>query len=133
MERLVAEEMEHLSELLRLRGAIKDEYVAAFLDGVIREIHLRIRLLEALRAPDLPYGGDGLKMDEVVARLNDMCEQYEAHMQLIKSLRAGARTQLELEVIGSLEKSIERTHLMLRMLINALGELSKAEAASSGL
>ncbi|AEA12834.1 hypothetical protein TUZN_1358 [Thermoproteus uzoniensis 768-20] len=130
MERLLAGELEHLTELLKLRGAVEDEYMAAFLDGIIREIHLRVRLLEALDIPDLPHDGERLDVNEVVTRLNEMCERYEAHMALMKSLRASAKTQLELEVVAAMEKSIERTHLMLRMLINALTEFSKTAKSS---
>jgi len=32
MERLLAGELDHLTELLKLRGAVTDEYMAAFLD-----------------------------------------------------------------------------------------------------
>jgi hypothetical protein len=132
MERLLAGELDHLTELLKLRGAVTDEYMAAFLDGIIREVYLRARLLEALRMPDLPHEGGGLELGEAVDRLNEMCRRYEAHMSLVKSLRASAETQLELEVIAAMEKSIERTHLMPRMLINALTELPKAAQRAEG-
>jgi len=132
MERLLAGELDHLTELLKLRGAVTDEYMAAFLDGIIREVYLRARLLEALRMPDLPHEGGGLELGEAVDRLNEMCRRCEAHMSLVKSLRASAETQLELEVIAAMEKSIERTHLMLRMLINALTELPKAAQRAEG-
>ncbi|MEL9990394.1 MAG: hypothetical protein QXP98_01415 [Thermoproteus sp.] len=125
MERLIADEIDHLAELLRLRGSIKDEYIAAFLDGIIKETQLRARLLDALRAPELAATNGELDVKDVVQRLDEMCRHYEAHLGLIKSLRASAKTPLELEVIASIEKSVERTHLSLRMLINALSELAK--------
>ncbi|MEZ0248273.1 MAG: hypothetical protein ABWJ97_03270 [Thermoproteus sp.] len=125
MERLMADEIDHLAELLRLRGSIKDEYIAAFLDGIIRETQIRARLLDALRAPELAASNGELDVREVVQRLEEMCRHYESHLSLMKSLRASAKTPLELEVIASVEKSVERTHMSLRMLINALSEFAK--------
>jgi hypothetical protein len=110
--------------MLRLRGALSDDYLAAFLDGVIRETYLRLRLLDALKAHDLPaLSGAGL--DNALSALDKMCGDLERHLEEVKRLRSSARTPLELELIASLEKSIERTHLALRMLINALSEKLK--------
>lgn len=124
MEALAAYEVEHLAEMLRLRGAVSDEYLVTFLDGIIRETYLRLRMLEALRIPDLPALSDA-ELNNALAALDKMCEDYERHLEEVKKLRSSAKTPLELELIASLEKSIERTHLALRMLINALSERLK--------
>jgi len=41
-------------------------------------------------------------------------------------MRETAKTSLELEVVAALEKSIERSRIAVRMLINALTEVVKA-------
>lgn len=120
MEQIIRDEMDHISELLRLRGSIKDEYLSEFIDSAIRETYLRLRLLEILNVRDLPPIEGPREEADVVERLNEMCKHYEAHLSMIRSLRNAAKTPLELEVIASIEKSVERTHLALRMLINAL-------------
>jgi len=50
---------------------------------------------------------------------------YEEHLAEVKKLGEAAKTPLELEVVAALEKSIERTHITMRMLINALTEVAK--------
>jgi hypothetical protein len=134
MERLLAGELDHLTELLKLRGAVTDEYMAAFLDGIIRG---GIPQGEAPGSaqdarPPARRRRLGAGARRWIGSTQYRTHSYEAHMSLVKSLRASAETQLELEVIAAMEKSIERTHLMLRMLINALTELPKAAQRAEG-
>jgi len=59
-----------------------------------------------------------------------LCKHYEEHLAEVKRLREAAKTPLELEVVAALEKSIERSHITVRMLINALTEAAKASQAT---
>lgn len=120
MESLISQEITHLSEMLKLKGSIADDYLAAFLDGVVRETYLRLKLLELLRTADVEAPREPAELGDILRTLDEMCARYEQHIEQIKRLRQSAKTPLELELISSVERSLERTHLSLRMLMNAL-------------
>jgi hypothetical protein len=63
-------------------------------------------------------------LEEVVRTLEEMCSHYEQLLADIRQLREAAKTPLELELVAALEKSLERSHVNVRMLINALTERS---------
>lgn len=123
MATVLGEELRHLVELAQLKSAVESEYLKEFIDGIIRETYLRIRLLDVLAVPDISLVGVEKKpLEEVIKGLEDMCGHYERHLAEVKKLREGAKTPIELEVISALEKSLERSHVTIRMLINALTE-----------
>lgn len=123
MDRVRSAELAHLAELMKLKAAVGSDYLKEFVDGVIRETYLRIRLLDVLSLPDISLdAGEKRPLEEVVRTLETMCAHYEEHLAEVRKLRESAKTPLELEVIGALEKSLERSHVAIRMLINALTE-----------
>ncbi|AAL63533.1 hypothetical protein PAE1517 [Pyrobaculum aerophilum str. IM2] len=123
MDKVRSEELHHLVELMKLKSAVKSDYIAEFVDGIIRETYLRLRLLDVLSLPEISLNtGESKPLEEVIKTLEDMCQRYEEHLAEIKKLRERAKTPLELEIIASLEKSLERSHITTRMLINALTE-----------
>ncbi|MEM4422961.1 hypothetical protein [Pyrobaculum sp.] len=91
--------------------------------GLIRETYLRLKLLDVLSLPEISLKtGESKPLGEVINTLEEMCQHYEEHLAQIRKLREGAKTPLELELIAALEKSLERSHITIRMLINALSE-----------
>ncbi|MEM0485174.1 MAG: hypothetical protein QW434_10825 [Pyrobaculum sp.] len=123
MEKLRGEELLHLVELMKLKSAVNSDYIAEFVDGIIRETYLRLKLLDVLSLPEISLKtGESKPLGEVINTLEEMCQHYEEHLAQIRKLREGAKTPLELELIAALEKSLERSHITIRMLINALSE-----------
>ncbi|MCC6031846.1 MAG: hypothetical protein LM566_02885 [Pyrobaculum sp.] len=126
MDRLRGAELLHLVELVKLKSAVESDYLKEFIDGIIRETYLRLRLLDVLSMPEISLNSAESKpLEEVVRTLEEMCSQYEQHRADIKHLREAAKTPLELELVAALEKSLERSHVTIRMLINALTERSR--------
>jgi hypothetical protein len=127
MERLRAEELLHLVELVKLKSAVDSEYLKEFLDGIIRETYLRLRLLDVLSLPEFSLNAaERRPLEEVVKTLEEMCARYEQHISDVRRLRDSAKTPLELELVAALEKSLERSHVTIRMLINALTEATSS-------
>ncbi|ABP50223.1 MULTISPECIES: hypothetical protein [Pyrobaculum] len=123
MDRVRSEELLHLVELMKLKNVAKSEYLAEFIDGIIRETYLRLRLLDVLSTPEITLNVEEQKpLDEIIRTLEDMCKHYEAHLAELRKLRVAAKTPLELELVAAMEKSLERSHVAIRMLINALTE-----------
>lgn len=122
MDKVRSEELQHLVELAKLKSAVDSDYLKEFVDGLIRETYLRLKLLDVLSLPDVTLTAEKEPVDKVVKTLEEMCKHYEEHLAEIKKLREAARTPLELEVVAALEKSLERSHIAIRMLINALTE-----------
>jgi len=126
MDRLRGVELLHLVELVKLKSAVESDYLKEFIDGIIRETYLRLRLLDVLSMPEISLNSAESKpLEEVVRTLEEMCSQYEQHRADIRHLREAAKTPLELELVAALEKSLERSHVTIRMLINALTERSR--------
>jgi hypothetical protein len=126
MDRLRGAELLHLVELVKLKSAVESDYLKEFIDGIIRETYLRLRLLDVLSMPEISLNSAESKpLEEVVKTLEEMCTQYEQHRTDIRHLREAAKTPLELELVAALEKSLERSHVTIRMLINALTERSR--------
>ena len=126
MDRVRSEELLHLVELMKLKNAAKSEYLTEFIDGIIRETYLRLRLLDVLSTPEITLNVEEQKpLEEIIKTLEDMCKHYEAHLAELRKLRAAAKTPLELELVAAMEKSLERSHVAIRMLINALSEAGK--------
>jgi hypothetical protein len=108
-----------------LKSAVESDYLKEFIDGIIRETYLRLRLLDVLSMPEISLNSAESKpLEEVVRTLEEVCPQYEQHRADLKHLREAAKTPLELELVAALEKSLERSHVTIRMLINALTERS---------
>jgi len=125
MDKLRGAELLHLVELVKLKSAVDSDYLKEFIDGIIRETYLRLRLLDVLSMPEiLLNSAESKPLEEVVRTLEEMCSQYEQHRADIRQLREAAKTPLELELVAALEKSLERSHVTIRMLINALTERS---------
>lgn len=123
MDRFRSDELLHLVELMKLKSAVESEYLREFINGIIRETYLRIRLIELLSLPEMSLGApDAKPLEEVVKTLEEMCRHYEEHLAEVRKLRESAKTPLELELIAAVEKSLERSHISVRMLINALTE-----------
>jgi predicted DNA-binding protein YlxM (UPF0122 family) len=109
-----------------LKSAVESDYLKEFIDGIIRETYLRLRLLDVLSMPEISLNSAESKpLEEVVKTLEEMCTQYEQLLADIRHLREAAKTPLELELVAALEKSLERSHVTIRMLINALTERSR--------
>jgi len=126
MDKLRGAELLHLVELVKLKSAVESDYLKEFIDGIIRETYLRLRLLDVLSMPEISLNSAESKpLEEVVKTLEEMCTQYEQHRTDIRHLREAAKTPLELELVAALEKSLERSHVTIRMLINALTERSR--------
>jgi hypothetical protein len=126
MDKLRGAELLHLVELVKLKSAVESDYLKEFIDGIIRETYLRLRLLDVLSMPEISLNSAESKpLEEVVKTLEEMCSQYEQHRADIRHLREAAKTPLELELVAALEKSLERSHVTIRMLINALTERSR--------
>jgi hypothetical protein len=126
MDKLRGAELLHLVELIKLKSAVESDYLKEFIDGIIRETYLRLRLLDVLSMPEISLNSAESKpLEEVVRTLEEMCSQYEQHRADIRHLREAAKTPLELELVAALEKSLERSHVTIRMLINALTERSR--------
>jgi hypothetical protein len=126
MDKLRGAELLHLVELVKLKSAVDSDYLKEFIDGIIRETYLRLRLLDVLSMPEISLNSAESKpLEEVVRTLEEMCSQYEQHRADIRQLREAAKTPLELELVAALEKSLERSHVTIRMLINALTERSR--------
>ena len=126
MDRLRGAELLHLVELVKLKSAVESDYLKEFIDGIIRETYLRLRLLDVLSMPEISLNSAESKpLEEVVKTLEEMCTQYEQLLADIRHLREAAKTPLELELVAALEKSLERSHVTIRMLINALTERSR--------
>ncbi len=128
MSSLAMMEMEHIGELLKLRRAVPSDIVREFIDGFIREAYYRLRLVDALsHEVAIPEGEtpEELRFDDVVRRLNDMCRHYEEHLALIREMRGRASSPMELELLAVIERSLERSHTTIRMLINAIDELRR--------
>ncbi len=126
MDKLRGAELLHLVELVKLKSAVESDYLKEFIDGIIRETYLRLRLLDVLSMPEISLNSAESKpLEEVVRTLEEMCSQYEQHRADIRHLREAAKTPLELELVAALEKSLERSHVTIRMLINALTERSR--------
>jgi len=131
MDKVRSHELTHLAELMKLKASVESEYLREFIDGLIRETYLRVKLLDALSLPEMALeAAEKRPLDEVIKALEAMCEHYEEHLAEVKKLREAAKTPLELEVVAALEKSIERSHITVRMLINALTETAKASQAT---
>ncbi|MGB9705064.1 MAG: hypothetical protein ACPL3C_06410 [Pyrobaculum sp.] len=123
MDRFTSDELLHLVELMKLKSAVDSEYLREFINGIIRETYLRIRLMDLLSLPDISLSApDAKPLEEVVGALEEMCKHYEEHLAGVRKLRESAKTPLELELIAAVEKSLERSHIAVRMLINALTE-----------
>ena len=123
MDRLRSEELLHLVELVKLKSAVESNYLKEFIDGIIRETYLRLRILDVLSLPEISLDSAEEKpLRDVVKNLEDMCTRYEQHLADVRRLREAAKTPLELELAAALEKSLERSHVTIRMLINALTE-----------
>jgi len=123
VDRFRSDELLHLVELMKLKSAVESEYLREFINGIIRETYLRIRLIELLSLPEMSLGApDAKPLEEVVKTLEEMCRHYEEHLAEVRKLRESAKTPLELELIAAVEKSLERSHISVRMLINALTE-----------
>lgn len=123
MERLLGDELHHLVTLIQLRSVMDSEYLREFIDNIARETYTRIKLLDVLSTPEISITkAERRPLEEVVKSLEDMCSHYEQHLTEVKKLRERAKTPLELEVALAIEKSVERTHVALRMFINALTE-----------
>ncbi|MCU7788316.1 hypothetical protein ODS41_10385 [Pyrobaculum sp. 3827-6] len=123
MDRFTSDELLHLVELMKLRGAVESEYLREFINGIIRETYLRIRLMDLLSLPDISLSApDAKPLEEVVKTLEEMCKHYEERLAEVRKLRESAKTPLELELVAAVEKSLERSHIAVRMLINALTE-----------
>ena len=119
-------ELLHLVELIKLKSAVESDYLKEFIDGIIRETYLRLRLLDVLSMPEISLNSaERRPLEEVVRTLEEMCSQYEQHRADIRHLKEAAKTPLELELVAALEKSLERSHVTIRMLINALTERSR--------
>jgi hypothetical protein len=125
MDRLRGAELLHLVELVKLKSAVESDYLKEFIDGIIRETYLRLRLLDVLSMPEISLNSaERRPLEEVVRTLEEMCPQYEQLLADIRLLREAAKTPLELELVVALEKSLERSHVNVLMLINALTERS---------
>ncbi|MEM4081264.1 MAG: hypothetical protein QXK71_03450 [Pyrobaculum sp.] len=123
MDKIRSEELEHLVELAKLKAAVESEYLREFIDGVIRETYLRLKIFDVLSLPEVALEPSEKKpLEQVVRALEEMCRRYEGHLAEVKKLRELAKTPLELELVAALEKSLERSHVNIRMLINALTE-----------
>ena len=123
VDRFTSDELLHLVELMKLKSAVDSEYLREFINGIIRETYLRIRLMDLLSLPDISLSApDAKPLEEVVKTLEEMCTHYEEHLAEVRKLRESAKTPLELELIAAVEKSLERSHIAVRMLINALTE-----------
>ena len=123
MDKLRGAELLHLVELIKLKSAVESDYLKEFIDGIIRETYLRLRLLDVLSMPEISLNSaESRPLEEVVRTLEEMCTQYEQHRADIRHLGEAAKTPLELELVAALEKSLERSHVTIRMLINALTE-----------
>ena len=126
MDKLRGAELLHLVELVKLKSAVESDYLKEFIDGIIRETYLRLRLLDVLSMPEISLNSaERRPLEEVVRTLEEMCTQYEQLLADIRHLRETAKTPLELELVATLEKSLERSHVTIRMLINALTERSR--------
>ena len=126
MDKLRGAELLHLVELIKLKSAVESDYLKEFIDGIIRETYLRLRLLDVLSMPDISLNSaERRSLEEVVRTLEEMCSHYEQLLADIRHLREAAKTPLELELVAALEKSLERSHVTIRMLINALTEHSR--------
>jgi hypothetical protein len=126
MDRLRGAELLHLVELVKLKSAVESDYLKEFIDGIIRETYLRLRLLDVLSMPEISLNSAESKpLEEVVRTLEEMCSHYEQLLADVRRLREAAKTPLELELVAALEKSLERSHVTIRMLINALTERSR--------
>jgi hypothetical protein len=126
MDKLRGAELLHLVELIKLKSAVESDYLKEFIDGIIRETYLRLRLLDVLSMPDISLNSaERRPLEEVVRTLEEMCSHYEQLLADIRHLREAAKTPLELELVAALEKSLERSHVTIRMLINALTEHSR--------
>jgi predicted DNA-binding protein YlxM (UPF0122 family) len=125
MDRLRGAELLHLVELVKLKSAVESDYLKEFIDGIIRETYLRLRLLDVLSMPEISLNSaERRPLEEVVRTLEEMCSHYEQLLADIRHFREAAKTPLELELVAALEKSLERSHVNVRMLINALTERS---------
>jgi predicted DNA-binding protein YlxM (UPF0122 family) len=108
-----------------MKSAVESDYLKEFIDGIIRETYLRLRLLDVLSMPEISLNSaERRPLEEVVRTLEEMCSHYEQLLADIRHLREAAKTPLELELVAALEKSLERSHVNVRMLINALTERS---------
>jgi predicted DNA-binding protein YlxM (UPF0122 family) len=126
MDKLRGAELLHLVELVKLKSAVESDYLKEFIDGIIRETYLRLRLLDVLSMPEISLNSaERRPLEEVVRTLEEMCSHYEQLLADIRHLREAAKTPLELELVAALEKSLERSHVTIRMLINALTERSR--------
>ena len=126
MDKLRGSELLHLVELIKLKSAVESDYLKEFIDGIIRETYLRLRLLDVLSMPEISLNSaERRSLEEVVRTLEEMCSHYEQHRADIRHLREAVKTPLELELVAALEKSLERSHVTIRMLINALTERSR--------
>jgi len=59
---------------MKLKASVESEYLREFIDGLLRETYLRVKLLDALSLPEMALGAaEKRPLDETIKALEVMC------------------------------------------------------------